>query len=415
MKIAIYSHYFLPEVGAPSARIADFSSQWLQAGHEVHVATCFPNHPAGVIYPGYELGRYRHELLNGIRVHRSWSYVTPNKGILKKTLGHVSFWVSAGMLSTPRLPAPHCAIGTSPTFFAAMAARACARRHGIPFVMEVRDLWPAIFSDLGIIRNRGLIKLLEQWEMSLYRSADRIVTVTDSFKENIVKRGIPADKVVTITNGADTDYWQPDDRGARELRKSLGLEGAFVVLYIGAHGISQGLAAQLKAAARLKGDPRVKFVFVGEGADKEKLVAECARLQLGNVLFLDPVDKASVRKYYTMADVCLVPLRNIPLFDTFIPSKMFEIMSMGRPILASVAGEAAGILRRSRGAVVVGPEDDAAIADTVARLSRETDRLAALGRHGRDFVVQHYSRRALAQRYLQMLGEISSVPEQSAI
>jgi glycosyltransferase involved in cell wall biosynthesis len=404
MRIAVYSHYFLPEIGAPSARIGDFARQWLADGHEVHVATCFPNHPTGRVYPGYSLRRYQHESLQGINVHRSWTYVTPNKGILKKTLGHATFWGSAAFSSTRRIPAPACAIGTSPTFFAAMAARTCARKHRVPYIMEVRDLWPAIFVDLGVIRNRAVIRALEVWEMNLYRTAARIVTVTESFRQNLIKRGLPPTKVVTITNGADTDYWQPVSEGAEALRRELGLQGQFVVLYIGAHGISQGLGAVIKVAERLRSERGLRFLFVGEGADKDKLSAEVNRLGLSNVSFLDPVNKARVRDFYAMADLSLVPLRNIPLFDTFIPSKMFEIMAVGRPILASVRGEAADILRRSGGALVVEPEDDAGLAQALLNLREDSATRDQMGRQGRAFVEAHFSRQELARRYLDVIG-----------
>lgn len=404
MRIAVYSHYFLPEIGAPSARIGDFAGQWLRSGHAVDVATCFPNHPTGVLYPGYKSARYQHERIKGIDVHRSWTYITPNKGFVKKSLGHASFWLSAGATSSRRMPAPDCAIGTSPTFFAAMAARAESRRHRVPFIMEVRDLWPAIFVDLGVIRNRKVIRLLELWEMNLYRSAAKIVTVTDSFRDNLVARGISPQKVVTITNGADTEYWQPAPERGTALRKELELNGSFVVLYIGAHGISQGLIAQVRAAARLQDLPHVQFVFVGEGADKKKLEAEAARLGIKNVRFLPPVGKESVRDYYTMADLCLVPLRNIPLFDTFIPSKMFEIMAVGRPILASLRGEAADILNRSVAALVVPPEDDGAVAATIRDLVQNPDRLMKMAANGPNFVRSHYSRQALARRYLEVMN-----------
>lgn len=405
MKIAVYSHYFLPEIGAPSARLGDFARQWVADGHEVHLATCFPNHPTGKIYPGYTGGRYLHEKLQGIDVHRSWSYITPNKGILKKTAGHATFWLSAGQQSSRRMPAPYCAIGTSPTFFAAMAARAQARRHRIPFIMEVRDLWPAIFVDLGVVKNRAIIRVLELWEMNLYRSATRIVTVTEAFRENLVGRGIPAEKVVTITNGADTSFWRPTPDEGKALRQELGLQAAFVVLYIGAHGISQGLSAQLRAAARLSHLPQVRFLFVGEGADKEKLQAEAARLKLTNVQFLPAVGKDRVREFYALADLCSVPLRNIRLFDTFIPSKMFEIMSMERPILASLSGEAAEILQRSGAAIVVPPEDDAAIATSIGEMVSHPERLADLAARGPEFVRAHYARSILARRYIDVMQD----------
>lgn len=401
MRIAVYSHYYLPEIGAPSARIGDFASQWLKMGHDVHVATCFPNHPTGVIYPGYRPECYQHEVLNGVNVHRSWTYITPNKGFLKKSLGHASLWLSAGVYSTRKMPKPDCAIGTSPTFFAAMAARACARRHEVPFIMEVRDLWPAIFVDLGVIRNRPIIRVLERWEMNLYRSAARIVTVTESFRQNLIGRGIPAGKVVTITNGADTDYWRPTPARAAELRTRLGLDGKFVVLYIGAHGISQGLGAVIKAAERLRHRDGLQFLFVGEGADKAKLVQEADRLKLPNVRFHEPVEKTHVRDYYTMADLCLVPLRDIPLFNTFIPSKMFEIMAVGRPILGSVCGEAAEILNRSGAAAVVPPENDATIADAVLKLSSDCRWRQQMETRGPAFARANYDRRELARRYIE--------------
>jgi glycosyltransferase involved in cell wall biosynthesis len=192
---------------------------------------------------------------------------------------------------------------------------------------------------------------------------------------------------------------------ATKLRAELGLQDAFIVLYIGAHGISQGLTALLKAADRLRTEPQVQSLFVGEGADKEKLVVEAARIGLKNVRFIEPVKKAKVREYYSMADVCLVPLRNIPLFDTFIPSKMFEIMSVGRPIVASLRGEAAQILRQSGGAAVVPPEDDAALAAAVLELCRDPARRAAMGAHGHDFTRSNYSRATLAQRYERVMED----------
>ena len=178
-----------------------------------------------------------------------------------------------------------------------------------------------------------------------------------------------------------------------------------VVLYIGAHGISQGLTSVLRAAARLRERRDVRFVFVGEGAEKEKLLAFAAREQLSNVTFLDPVGKEEVRAWYSLADVCLVPLRDIPLFGTFIPSKMFEILSMQRPVLASLRGEAAAILERSEGAVIVPPEDDTAIADAIIRLHESgAAARAAMGARGRAFVAAHYSRAALAATYRDVMS-----------
>jgi glycosyltransferase involved in cell wall biosynthesis len=404
MNIAYYSHYFAPEIGAPSARIYDLARQWLSFGHRVEVVTCFPNHPLGKMYPGYSSRPYMREVLDGIVAHRHWTYVTPNEGFIRKTLGHVSYLPSAFLLSTRRLQEPDVVIGTSPTFFAAMAAAAAGASRRIPFIMEVRDLWPAVMVELGVLRNRLMIGALERLEMSLYARATRVVTVTESFRRDLIGRGLPATKVFTIPNGADVDFWQPAEPPA-ELRRRLGLEDRFVVLYIGAHGISHALSRLLESAEQLQEKAQIHFVFVGEGAEKERLVRRAREARLKNTLFLDPVAKETVREFYALADVCLVPLRDIPLFDTFIPSKMFEIMAMAKPIVGSLRGEAADILRRSGGAIVVEPEDSSAIAQAILRLYHQREQANEMGRRGREFVIEHYSRRSLAARYMNVMEE----------
>lgn len=404
MNISVFSHYFTPEIGAPSARIYDMSRQWLNAGHEVDVVTCFPNHPTGTIYPGYTAGKYRLEELDGLRVHRNWTYITPNKGFLKKSLGHLSFLPSARWNSLGRLNKPDVTVGTSPTFFAAMAAAAAAHRYGAPFIMEVRDLWPACFVDLGVLKQPLLIKFLEMWELSLYRKADRVVTVTESFRQDLIRRGIPERKVATVYNGADEEFWQPREPSV-ELRQKHRLGNKFVALYIGAHGISQALGRVIEAAGEVRDTENIHFLFVGEGAEKEQLVRQAADGGLKNVTFVDPVGKDEVKSYYALADVCLVPLRNIPLFKTFIPSKMFEMMAMKKPILASLEGEAADILRRSGGAVVVPPEDSKALARELLRLYGDRVGMTKMGEAGRRFVIEEFSRRALAAKYNEIMQE----------
>lgn len=399
MKIAFFSHYFSPEIGAPSARIHDLAQQWIRFGHEIQVVTCFPNHPTGKLYPGYRSGFYIRETMTGIDVHRHWTYITPNKGFLKKMVGHLSYFPSAVALSIPRLPRADIAIGTSPTFFAPMAARVLASKRKIPFVMEVRDLWPAIFVELGVLRNRLLIRALERWELALYRRSDHIVTVTEAFRQDLIRRQVPPEKITSIHNGADIDFWRPTNPD-RALRERLGLNGKFLVLYIGAHGISQALGRILDSARELLPRTDIHILFVGEGAEKDQLVKQARETGLSNVTFLDPVDKNGVKAFYALADVCLVPLRNIPLFKSFIPSKMFEILAMGRPVIGSVSGEAADILRESGGAIVVEPENAGAISKAILAVHDNPGKLEG---RGRDFVVSRFSREALARKYLNLL------------
>ena len=408
MNIAYCSHYFSPEIGAPSARVHELGREWASAGHGVHVVTCFPNHPGGRLYPGYPRRRmYMHERIDGLDVHRHWTYITPNTGLVKRTLGHMSYLAGALAFSQRHLPPLDAAIGTSPTFFAAAAAAALARRRRIPFVMEVRDLWPAIFVELGILRNPRVIRILERVELALYAEATRIVTVTESFRRNLIERGVPADRVVTIPNGADLTTWQPGTAPA-ELRQRLNLDGRFVVLYLGNHGVSQRLGQVLDAAGRLRDRGDIQFLLVGNGPEKLALERRAREERLSNVQFLDPVGKQDVRAFYHLADACIVPLRNVPLFDTFIPSKMFEVLASGRPLIGALSGESAEILRASGGGIVVAPEDGAAIANAVLEVQRSSARARAMGTEGRAFVARYYSRAALAARYLDLLAAASS-------
>jgi len=404
MNLIWYSHYFSPEIGAPSARIYDLSRSWLDMGNHVQVVTCFPNHPTGKMYPNYTPSRYMSEILDGIKVHRNWSYITPNKGFIKKLIGHISFLPLSLLLSNPNIARPDVVIGSSPTFFAAMAAAATGIKRNIPFIIEIRDLWPAIFVELGVLKNPFIIRILEYLEMTLYKLAVRVVTVTDSFRQNLISRGVPSSKIVTIPNGADIVYWQPVKPDV-ELKRKLKLEHKFVVLYIGAHGISHALGRILESAERLKQFSDIHFLFVGEGAEKSQLIRQAKRSRLENVTFLDPVDKEGVKALYSIADVCLVPLRNITLFNSFIPSKMFEMMAMGRPMVASLSGESAEIVNKSGGGIIVEPENAEAVAQAVLHFFQHPEKGQTMGDKGRKFVCKYYSRHSLAKQYVLVADE----------
>jgi glycosyltransferase involved in cell wall biosynthesis len=270
--------------------------------------------------------------------------------------------------------------------------------------MEVRDLWPAIFVELGVLKNRFLIGLLEKIELWLYRKAIRVVTVTDSFRQDLIRRGVPPEKVINIPNGADIDYWQPRE-GDSELKKRLGLEDKFIVLYIGAHGISHALSKVLECAGMIEEHREIHFLFVGDGAEKPALQDYAQRRNLTNVTFHESVDKEAVKSFYSLCDVCLVPLRDIPLFDSFIPSKMFEIMAMGRPIVAGLKGEAAGIVRQSEGGLIVKPENPGAMQKAILKLYKDRALCREFGENGRMFVCAEFSRETLADKYLKVLQD----------
>jgi glycosyltransferase involved in cell wall biosynthesis len=405
VRIAFVCQYFVPEIGAPSARVSELCREWVAQGHEVTVITALPNHPTGIVPPEYRGVWFRRETLDGITVFRNWLYATPNEGFVKRTLSHLTFMCSAAVLSTPRLRGHDVIVVSSPAFFAVLTAWFMSKVWRIPYVFEVRDLWPGIFVELGILKNRAIIGILEAVEMFLYRQAAHVVVVTEAFRDILVRRGVPAAKVAVVTNGVDMETYRPAPRETG-LRHAHELDGKFVALYIGAHGISQALSAILEAARLLADDPQIAVVFVGEGAEKKMLVEKAAALGLRNVRFLPGQPKALMPEWYATADVVFVPLRNIPMFETFIPSKMFEVLASGRPIIGSVKGEARGILERSGGAIVVDPEDAPAIADAVRRLKADAALGRGLAEDGVRFVGLHYDRRMLARRYLELLQRL---------
>jgi glycosyltransferase involved in cell wall biosynthesis len=383
--------------------------EWSAGGHEVTVVTNFPNHPTGVIPEAYRGRSFAIESVFGLRVLRCRTYATPNRGFARRTVGHLVFMAQSVLQATPYLHGSDVLIASSPTLFSVVAAWLMARRLHAPFVFEVRDLWPAIFVELGVIRSPTLIGWLERLELFLYRRASAVVTVTRAFAEHIAQRGIGEATLHVIPNGVDLGAFQPGPADPA-VRERLARGAPFLALYCGAHGISHALARVLDAAGRLRGEARIRIAFVGEGAEKDKLVARASELGLDNVSFHDSVPREQVAALYRSADVCLVPLRAVPLFRAFIPSKMFEILACGRPILASLEGEAAEILRESGAAIVVPPEDADALAAALARLASEPGLRSELAGRGRPYVAGLFDRQALARRYLHVLEGVIARP-----
>ncbi len=404
-RILYVSQYFPPEMGAPAARVFELSREWVQHGADVTVLTAMPNHPVGIIPPEYRGKVLVREHTAGIAVTRCWIFPAANKGFFKRVLNYFSFMLSAIFLGIPNTPEVDVVIGTSPQFLAALAAFVISRIKRAPFIFEVRDLWPESIVQLGQIRNPVLIRLLERLEMFLYQQATRIVVVTESTAHTLHQRGIPPQKIRVIKNGVDLQLFSPRPKRA-ELLASLKLRDKFVVTYIGTHGLSHALHVVLDAAEQLRKHPAIHFLFIGEGAEKERLQVLAQKKQLTNVTFLPQQAKQQLPDYYALSDVVLVPLRRLPLFTTVIPSKIFEIMAMGKPILISVDGEARHLVETAGAGRFVPPEDAAALARAIVELQEQPEVRERLGRAGRQFVETHFDRRKLASDYLQLIQKV---------
>lgn len=406
MHILFLTDNFPPEVNAPASRTFEHCREWVRAGHRVTVITCAPNFPKGKVFDGYRNKLWQTEEMEGIRVIRVWSYITANEGFVKRILDYQSFMVMA-ILVSPFVWRVDVVVGTSPQLFTACAAYVVSRLKRIPFVFELRDLWPESIRAVGAIGNSRVLDALEQVELFLYRKAARIVSVTHSFKRNLINRGIDANKIAVVTNGVDTSRFRPQHRD-EALAAQLGLQGKFIAGYIGTHGLAHGLETLLEAARRLQDNPNggdVRFLMLGDGANKAKLVEKARAMGLVNVVFVGSVPKEQVVRYWSLLDVSIIHLKKTDLFTTVIPSKLFECMGMGIPVLHGVAGESAEIVAKEECGQVFEPENVDALCAGILMLKQQpalreklrSNGLAAAGR---------YDRHELARK---MLDEIESV------
>lgn len=354
MRILFLSDNFPPEVNAPASRTFDHCREWVKAGAEVTVVTCAPNFPQGKVYPGYKNKLWQTEMMDGIRVIRVWTYMVPNKGFIKRTLDYISFSVT-GFLAALFVKTD-VIVATSPQFFTALAGRTLSWWKRRPWVMEVRDLWPESIKTVGAMNDSVFIRYFEWQEKRCYRSAKKIVVVTDSFKRTLTSRGIDPAKIEVVKNGVNKALFTPRPKD-EALKAQLGLAGKTVIGYIGTHGMAHKLDFILQSAKKLEDNPNLHFLLIGGGAMKESLLKLKDELGCTNVTMLDSVMKEEVARYISILDVCLINLKKSPLFTTVIPSKIFENAGMGIPILMGVEGEAKDIISQYGAGLCFEPEN----------------------------------------------------------
>ena len=401
MKILFVSDNFPPESNAPAARLWEHATRWVKAGHEVTVITCAPNFPEGKVYEGHR-NRWRQvEEMAGIRVVRVKTYITANEGFLKRTLDYMSFMVMALIMGLFERR-PDVVVATSPQFFCAVGGWALSVAKWRPFVFELRDLWPASIMAVGAMKKSLTIRVLEKVELFLYRRASAIIAVTNSFKQDLVSRGVESDKIHVVRNGVDLEQYRPmtPDEG---LVDQYNLKGKFVVGYLGTHGMAHALPKVLEAAEILRDRSDIIFIFAGAGAARALVGSIVGKKKLGNVRLIPRQPKEKMPALWSLCNVTVVPLKNNSVFSTVIPSKIFEAMAMGVPIVMSLpAGEATEIIDGTRSGICVPPENPDRLAGTIESLSADKDRMAEMRRCALE-ACQSYSRKESAGRMLDVL------------
>lgn len=401
MKILFLSHYFPPEINAPASRTFEHCREWVRAGHDVTVVTCAPNHPRGKVYDGYRNRLFQREERDGIKIIRLWTYLSANEGFVLRTINYVSFMMAC-ILALPWLPKADVVISTSPQFFNGLAGYFVSRAKRLPWVLEIRDLWPESILAVGAIKNETVIKILRWLEHFAYAKADRIVPVTDAFAAYMRDNGVAAEKIEVIKNGVELGLFKRETSGTA-MRERMGLQGKTIAAYFGTHGMAHHLETVLEAAQLTAADPRIVYLLVGDGAERARLLELKNQRGLANVLMLDQQPKETMPEMWAMADISLVLLRKTDLFKTVIPSKIFEAMGMATPIILGVEGESRELVMEAGAGLTIEPESATELAAAVQRLADNPAEAEALGQRGYDYVCANFDRRVLATRYIGVL------------
>jgi glycosyltransferase involved in cell wall biosynthesis len=405
MRVLFISQYFPPEMGAPAARTYELARCWVRQGAQVTVVTAIPNHPTGVIPESYRHQRLFEERHDGVRVIRTWIYAAANRGVWRRSMNYASFMLSSLAQGLRRAGEVDVVVATSPQFLVGLSGLVASRLRRVPFVFEVRDLWPDSIAALGVLKEGAVLRGLRGLEMMLYRNATRVVGVAQSTKAELTRRGVDPEKIVIIPNGADAEVFR-DLEKYNGIRENLSLGEKFVVSYVGTHGMAHGLETVLESANRLRAHRDIAFLFVGDGAERERLIRRANELRLDNVHFVGVQPRERIPFFLATSDVSLVPLRRKTLFQKVLPSKLFEIMGCARPIILGVEGEARDAVQRAQAGLCVRPEDPEALADAILCLYRDPKLADSLGRNGQAFVQQNYCRDRLAETYLDLLHEV---------
>ena len=403
MRILFLSHYFPPEGNAPASRVYEMCRRWVRAGHEVTVITGVPNVPAGIPYAGYQNRLRQKESIDGINTIRVWTWLAPNKGTVRRTLNYISFMISA-TLTALIIQRPDVVIATSPQFFCGWAGVIVSRLRRLPFVLEVRDIWPESIVTVGAMSKGLAVRFLEWMERNMYAAARHIVTVGEGYKEQLIAKGVATGKITVITNGVDRDTFQPREPDA-ELKRKLGLGNAFVCSYIGTIGMACGLDVVLRAARILKSNGRndIRFLLVGDGAVREDLEERARADKLDPVVFAGLQPKQTIPSFLSITDASLIHLAKKQLFESVFPSKLLESFAAAKPIILGVRGYAAQLLQEAKAGICIEPENERELAAAVERLAADRNLAARFGLAGYNYVADHFNLDELAAKYVTLL------------
>ena len=403
MKILLINQVFVSPNEPGHTRHFEMGKYLKERGHELIIVASDLNYQTGQ-RTVERRGLYAEQVFDGVRVLRSYIYPAIHRSYFWRIIAFFSFMFSS-ILTALRVKDVDLVLGTTPPIFQAVSALVVASLRGKPFLLEVRDLWPEFGISMGVLKNPIVIALSRWLENFLYKRANHILVNSPAYREYMLAKGVPANKVTYIPYGTDVDMFNPSIDGS-SIRKELDLENKFAVLYAGALGQANDIDTLLRAAERLKKEESIKFVLFGDGKEKTRLVTEAQNKNLTNVMFAGTRPKKDMPMVVASADACLAILQDIPAFRTTYPNKVFDYMAAGRPSIIVIDGITRELIEASHGGVYVTPADDAMLAQKILELAHNPEQAKTMGANARDYLVKNLDRRDKLNETLNLLEKL---------
>jgi colanic acid biosynthesis glycosyl transferase WcaI len=403
MRILLLSTYFRPDVASTGVIMSKLADEFAGRGHEVTVLTTVPHYAESGIWPEYAGKLIQTEDSGGIRIHRLYTHVPRDRAnIMHRMLAYGSFSALA-LLRGVVLPRQDVILVPSPPLSNGVLAHLLELARGTPFVYNVQDIWPEVLVRAGALKDAKMIARLRRMEDSVYRHAAGVAVISEGFRQNLLAKGVPDEKISVIPNFIDTEFITPRSRN-NVFSKAQGLDDKFVVLFAGNMGFSQGLETVIDAARLLKNKPEIQFMMVGSGAGKVQAEEYAEKLGLNNMRFLPYQPQEMLPEMYGASDVCLIPLRR-GFSSESVPCKLFTIMAAGRPAVAAIDRESETwqLVNRGECGTCVEPESPDQMANAILGYYENAQARAQAGRAARALVEREFQAARIADQYLDVL------------
>jgi glycosyltransferase involved in cell wall biosynthesis len=405
MKLLLLTQYYPPEIGAPQNRLHELAVRLKTKGVDVEVLTALPNYPEMEIFEAYQKGQNRVEEIEGIKVTRSWIYVSKKRGIVSRLFNYFSF-VASSYFHGKKLGKFDYLMVESPPLFLGWSAMKLSKKLGAKLIFNVSDLWPESAEKLNIVNNRTLLNLAYRLEAKCYQKSHFVTGQTMGIVDSIQSR-FPQVKTHWLPNGVDTAFYHPDTLVSNDFRERNGFQQDDILFFYGGIiGHAQGLEVILKTAQETKDRSDIHYILQGAGPLREELIGLKQTLNLSQVHFLAPVSKKEMPMILKAVDVALVPLRKLTLFEGAIPSKIFEALAMKLPLILAVDGEARmHFIERAEAGIFVEPENIHDLKQAVLTLADDLNKRKLLGENGRKYVSEHFNRNKIAQDFFDRMHD----------